>query len=268
VSEPARTILLMPREADRHGVSCELRALRGAGIACQWCSAAITQHSPHVASVASAGQPVACWSGSGQAIEDDDDLFEADPRSWGPTALAALTSFVDDRVLPEIARGARQLWLRPHARHVLCDSVRAERFVVPRATRGLRLLADPTALLTRAMLARADDHYERAMESVARVCAAGALGAVVISNIARGDDEEPGGAVVVPKADSLADPEAFTADDGPALRPAALHKGVIDPQHIIAAMARWLDPMAPIVLIDDEVDAQIELLRAGGVPIK
>ncbi|MBX9737189.1 MAG: hypothetical protein K2X32_09710 [Phycisphaerales bacterium] len=267
MSEQKRTISLLPPGADRPGESCALRPHGPRALACRWRSAALTGAWNDLGQLAPDGAPVACWSGTGQSGDDPAGLFDADPRSWGPAALAALTSFVDDRVLPEIARSAGQLWLRPHARHVLCDSVRAERFVVPRATRGLRLLADPTALLTRAMLARADDHYERAMESITRVSAAGALGAVVISNIARATDDEPGGAVIVPPADSLADPEAFTADDGAALRPAALHKGVIDPQHIIAAMARWLDPEAPIVLIDDDADAQLDLLRRGGIPI-
>ncbi len=252
----------------------------GDGGPMQWHDRALAAAWASIGGVLPRVHAIACWSGGASAGRGDehghepDGLFEADPRSWGPSALAALSSFVDDVVLPGLRGTDARVWLRPHARHVLCDSVRAERFVLARVSHasgadagdaasggGIRLMADPSALLTRVMLARADDHFERAMESIARVGAGGGLGAVVLTNIAG-----PGGdAAATASASDTADPEAFTADDGPALVPTPLHRGVLRREDILGPVQRWLDPHTPLVLLDEEVEAQLELLRSSGV---
>ena len=280
-----RTVLLLPRPTPGHSSSARpLRPVSSdfvgdAGLM-QWHDLALADAWASVGGVLPRVHAIACWSGGGGGDHEEErpGLFDADPRSWGPAGLAALSSFVDGVVLPSLRRSSARLWLRPHARHVLCDSVRAERFVLARVSAqpapgstdaldaanagGVRLMADPSALLTRSMLARADDHFERAMESIARVHSGGGLGAVVLTNIAGSVEDN-----VIAATDATPDPDAFTADDGPALVPSPLHRGVLRPVDILGALGRWLDPATPLVLLDDEVDEQLELLRASGVQV-
>lgn len=102
--------------------------------------------------------PVIAWSGW-----LGDNPFERDPRTWGPPGLAALQSSLE-QLLGSGASLPSPLWLRPHARHVLCDAHRCAGFCAAWSSRGVSLALDPLALLEPEMVADATTHLERMFE--------------------------------------------------------------------------------------------------------
>lgn len=115
-----------------------------------------------------AAYPVIVWSGW-----LGDNPFAADPRAWGGEAERAL-----DAVVQQCAAGpnAPELWLRPHARHVLGDAHRVARFLERNRGLNVGLALDPLALLEDSMLPKAEDHLERIFQRLAPIAAAYWLG--------------------------------------------------------------------------------------------
>lgn len=130
--------------------------------------------------------PLVCWSGwTGETC------FAVDPRAWSVGAWKNLESAceaVQARLAPKHggdapANAGASIWLRPHARHVLSDSIRCERFMQHLGGSGggrIGIVAEPAALFTRAMLVHASDHLERSAHSAARWSG---LRAVLASNV-------------------------------------------------------------------------------------
>lgn len=120
------------------------------------------------------------WSGSFAQVSDDEDerddaradgddapaggdlrLFADDPRTWLGPGWSALEAGLA-RGLKIV--GAGELWIRPHARHVISDGPSVRR-LVERQPR-VRLLLDPVSMLTPTMLedGTVRDHLQRTFE--------------------------------------------------------------------------------------------------------
>jgi hypothetical protein len=175
------------------------------------------------------------WLGGGARPQDG--IFprhDEDHRTWMPQAHIALDQAWAHLREESAERGITVL-LRPHARHVLSDPHSCLAFLrrqegEPAKAGGLGLIPDPAALLTEAMLPRAEDHLRRAFETLG---GHPRTAAVILSNVqpASGD-----------------------------LCPAPLHRGVVDPR-AIAALARRHAAGVPWVILNDDVEAQLAMLR-------
>ncbi|MFM9957338.1 MAG: hypothetical protein ACKVZJ_04635 [Phycisphaerales bacterium] len=101
-------------------------------------------------------EPVMMWSGW-----MGEDVFERDPRCWGPAGMTALR----ERLAALRAGGERRtILLRPHARHVLNDPQRCAAFQTEYGPLGFGLVLDAAAMLEDSMIAQAPDHLERIFE--------------------------------------------------------------------------------------------------------
>lgn len=168
--------------------------------------------------------------GSGRIEPDDGDDDAAAVRTWsvaGREAWAARRAVL-------AARGG-PWWLRAAAGDVLSDvqgmlnEARSWREGAP-----WRVLLDPVALLTPAMLDAAEEHVARAVDALATHPATAAL---VLTNAVAGVDDR-GRAVVVPSP---------------------LHTGVLGPEFLTRAAAAA--GATPVVLVGREVAAQRAVIR-------
>jgi hypothetical protein len=137
--------------------------------------------------------------------------------------------------LPQLQERGIQLWLRPHARHVLADPQSCMSFLSRRTMQPIRLLLEPAAFLTHEMLAHAEDHLARAFE---------ALGS------------HPGVAAVL-----LANVGHAPSDDAP-LVPAPLHRGSLDPDLVVRHWRRCVPAEMPVALLVEEWEDQRRLIQA------
>ena len=143
------------------------------------------------------GRPRAVWSGSAAEL-DRGGMFEADPRTWSARGWAALEG-VCGRIRAEGAEsGIGEVWIRPHARHVLSDVPSCSRFArewcgAESGPTRFRLLWDPASMLTREMVegGAADDHLKRLYGALESPSLAGAAAAVIVANVTL--DEGRGG---------------------------------------------------------------------------
>jgi hypothetical protein len=182
---------------------------------------------------AGAARVAIAWTGA-PGLGAGDDAFAREPRAWLPGAAEALGAALD-ALAPALALGGRghELWLRPHARHVLGDHHRVGSFLDGRDDGDrIGLLLDPAAMLDVGMEADALGHVERALEALA-----GRARAVVAANARPAGDDR--------------------------LAPAALHDGLMDPREL-AGLYRGLVPAGtPIVLVGGEAGRQAGAIGAG-----
>ena len=199
-------IMTIPASPDTPG---EIRAFPGGRVVARWNPVSfVSGGGIGVREVLkdSGDLPVACWSGS---VEEDEGLFTPSIRTWGPAGQAALESAA---LMFQKIGAERSVWLRTHARHVLCDSVRCERVFAKHATERLKLLADPAGVLTGQMVEKAEDHLQRTMESFARQWSStNQIAAVVLTGLAK----PPGGSV-----------DPMQTDMGDPMRAVGLHRRV------------------------------------------
>ncbi len=153
-------------------------------------------------------------------------------RSWMPAARGELARAMATLV-PEIGRHERELWLWPGAAHVLSDAPSAMSFVRDLDEARVGVLFDPASLLTREMLAHAEEHLERLFELFA---GCESVRATLLANI------EPEGGV-----------------EGVRLR--ALHRGVLNPGLIAGLWRRHLSRL-PLVVLDEDVAGQATVIEA------
>lgn len=175
---------------------------------------------------------VVVWSGR---LGADDEDRAPGVRTWGRAGREAFEGLCDRLAETARPRGVTVL-LRPHARHVLSDTPSCAAFLRRRAGDGLGLLLDPASMLTPSMLAHGAEHVARIVGDLASMIG---VGAVLLANVER---TGPGN------------------DD---LRLAPLTRGELDAPPLAAA-ARGVPPGVPVVLVDEELDAQITLLRSRG----
>jgi hypothetical protein len=88
--------------------------------------------------------------------------------TWGPRGWAALQAWCDCQG-PAFAAAGRELWLRPHAGHVLSDAQRCLTFLRGREGQAIGLLLDPVSMLAPSMLADAAEHLDRMLGALAQV---------------------------------------------------------------------------------------------------
>ncbi len=168
-------------------------------------------------------------------------LFDRDPRTWLPQGLERFRRVLDD-LAPRLEATGSRLLFRPHARHVLCDPQRCLTLLGQWRDTGapFGLILEPAAMLEHDMLDAADDHLARAFEALAAHASA-----LLLENVARPDP--------TPGEDADEDPPPLD------LRP--LHRGQLDPERLLdLTRAHWPGDR-PLILRDDEADAQIALLR-------
>jgi hypothetical protein len=189
--------------------------------------------------VVEGSMPVVAWSGwLGEDADESRGVFARDFRTWTKPAWAEFDGAID-RVVPELVRAGTELWLRPHSRHFLADPQTCVSFLLRRLNQPIRVLLDPASMLTSSMLARAEDHLERALTALA---VRPGVAAVLLANVER--------------------PEG--TDDGEALVAAPLHRGLMEPGLVAAAWRRHGAGTTPAVLIGREMAQQVEVLGRAG----
>lgn len=158
----------------------------------------------------------------------------------GMTALLAAIGRAEEGLKgtgPE-AVGA-EICLRPEAAHVLSDLPSCLVFLRSAAAARVRLLLDPMAMLTPAMVAHAEDHLERILGTLGPHPAVAGL---MLANAAAGEDGGP-------------------------LRSIGVHRereAVFDSRRLIAMFAAHARPDLDWVVPGGGVEAQVDLLRRYG----
>jgi hypothetical protein len=172
------------------------------------------------------GGRVVAWSGW---LDAEDG--ESGRPTWGPAGWSAFEAMCD-RVAPVLAQCGSTLCLRPHHSHVLSDPQSCLTFLRRRGAEGFEVLLDPAGFLAASMVARVEEHFERAAEALGRQVG---VAGVVLTNL-----------------------EA----EGRELRASPLHRGILDPGMLVG-FAAGLD--LPVLLLDEQVDEQMRVLSAAGV---
>lgn len=176
-----------------------------------------------------------CWSGTLGG-----NLLDSTPANWTGPGREALRAAVI-RLAPALRRLDVALLLRPHARHVASDAPACRLLLDDAAAHALplRLALEPAALLEPSMLEDAPDHLRRVCDALASEAAC-----VILTNVERcGDGDEAG------------------------LAPTPITSGLIAPADLCAACRRGLaqiEEPPPLALLDRDLDAQVEALRAAG----
>lgn len=153
-------------------------------------------------------------------LEDDG----AGWTNWGPRVWERFGACCDQ--LGDKAAGTKvTICFRPRAADVLCDPSACVAFLDSRRDEPFELLLDASAFLTAQMVGDAQDHLIRAYEMLAhRERVVG----VILANVA-GDDQVP------------------------------LHKGELDAQLLITTWASHCPAELPVLILDDEPEAQARL---------
>ena len=97
------------------------------------------------------------------------DGLAGDIATWSPPGMSALDSFCDVVGPLLIERGQRALFM-PHHAHVLSDVQRCVKFLLARREQPFGIVLRPLALLASSMLARAEDHLRRCLETLGPMC--------------------------------------------------------------------------------------------------
>jgi len=188
-------------------------------------------------------QTLITWSGwFGDEAEPESSVFPHDPRAWTSLGWETLEARLAD-VLPKFEAANARLLLRPHVRHVISDAPSVRRILGKFETPALGILFEPAAMLTAGMTNDARDHLTRLLEAAhhERVAAVLLTGA-----------ERP--------ALGEADPEH---DD--ILVPAPLTRGSLDYHDLMAVLKDHGPFEHPLALYDEDVPAQLDMLREAGV---
>lgn len=189
-------------------------------------------------------QTLIAWSG----WFDDDALpesgvFHHDPRTWTAAGWETLEARLAN-LLPKFEAAGARLLLRPHVRHVISDAPSVRRVLGLFETEAVGVFLEPAAMLTAGMADDAQDHLTRILEALA--------------------GHQRVAAVLLTGAERPALGEADGEHDD-LLVPAPLTRGSID-YHDLLAVLREHGPFGrPIALYDEDVPAQLDMLREAGV---
>lgn len=119
---------------------------------------------PHASLRSDVTGKVIMWSGG----LDEEAPFARDPRAWSPAALDALVAHAQSHLR---THSDSTLILRPHARHILGDLNRCNRYTRDHghaARQSLGFALDPASLLEPSMLPSAHDHLARSFATLAK----------------------------------------------------------------------------------------------------
>jgi hypothetical protein len=150
---------------------------------------------------------------------------EGSELPWMPQARARFDSSVG-----RLATSRGTFWLWPSASGVLSDVPSTQTFFRARADQAFGLFLDPAALLTPAMIPKAEDHLARIFAALS-----GTAAAILLANI------EPVGGV-----------------EGVQLSP--LTRGVLSPKTIANLWREHAPESTPVVLLDEDFDQQLAFL--------
>lgn len=185
------------------------------------------------------GSRLVMWSGwvsdpETEGPEPEPEQVPRSPRSWAGEAWRTFLETSRELAGRCAAQGV-QLIIRPHARHALADAQRCLTMLRAESP-GLGVLLDPVAMLEPGMLGHVEDHLARVLES---------LGG------------HPGVAGVM-----VTSAEVHKRDGEPSLRAAPLTRGVIPTAVLLDVVRRCVPDDLPRVIVSDDIDAQMRLLRS------
>lgn len=184
------------------------------------------------------------WSGwLDEDAQPESGVFHHDPRTWTGLGWDRLLDRLGE-ILPAFEAANSRLLLRPHVRHVLSDAPTVRKLLGLVDSPALGIFFEPTAMLTAGMVDDAPDHLTRLFEALVGYDRVDAIFLTGAERPARGETD--------PAHDDL-------------LVPAPLTRGAIDYHDLLGVLrARGHFPW-PIVLYDEDVDAQFDMLRQAGV---
>lgn len=185
-------------------------------------------------------QTTVVWSGwFDDQARPEAGVFHHDPRTWTALGWETLEARLAE-VLPMFEAADARLLLRPHVRHVISDAPSIRRILGKFETPALGILLEPAAMLTAAMAADARDHLTRMLEALAHH---ERVAAILLTGAQRPDPHH----------------------DEETLIPAPLTTGVLDRQDLLAILREHGPFERPLALFDQDVPAQLDLLREAGV---
>ncbi len=190
------------------------------------------------------GQTTIAWTGwfDPHALPDS-GVFHHDPRTWTAQGWETLETRLAE-LLPKFeAKGARLL-LRPHVRHVISDAPSVRRVLGLFDTPALGILFEPAAMLTAGMADDARDHLTRLLEALAHHPR---VAAVLLTGAERPALGEPD-----PQHDDI-------------LVPAPLTRGALGYHDLLAVLKNHGPFQRPLALYDEDLHAQLDMLREAGV---
>ncbi len=189
-------------------------------------------------------QTTIVWSGwFDDEADPESGVFHHDPRTWTALGWETLEARLAE-ILPKFEAANARLLLRPHVRHVISDAPSVRRILGKFETPVLGILFEPAAMLTAGMADDARDHLTRLLEALAHHERVAAILLTGAERPARGD----------------ADPEH---DD--ILVPAPLTRGSLDYHDLLAVLKDFGLFERPLALYDEDVPAQLDMLREAGV---
>lgn len=189
-------------------------------------------------------QTLIAWSGwFDDQADPQSGVFHHDPRTWTAIGWETLEARLAE-ILPMFEAAGTRLLLRPHVRHVISDAPAIRRVLGLFETSALGILLEPAAMLTAGMAADARDHLTRILEALAR--------------------HERVAAVLMTGAERPALGEADGEHDD-ILVPAPLSRGCIDYHDLLAVLTDHGPFERPLALYDEDVPAQLDMLRQAGV---
>jgi sugar phosphate isomerase/epimerase len=189
-------------------------------------------------------QTAVFWSGwFDDQAQPESGVFHHDPRTWTAKGWDTLEARLAE-ILPVFEAAGARLLLRPHVRHVISDAPSVRRILGKFETPALGIFLEPAAMLTAGMAGDARDHLTRILEALAHHERVAAILLTGAERPARGE----------------ADPEH---DD--ILVPAPLTRGTLDYHDLLAVLKGHGPFERPLVLYDEDVPAQLDMLREAGV---
>ena len=190
------------------------------------------------------GGTLVCWSGwFDERARPASGVFHHDTAVWSGPGWAALEARLETIVPAFEAAGARLL-IRPHARHVVSDVPTVRRLLGRFESAALGVFLEPAAMLTAGMAGDARDHLGRILWALAR--------------------HERTAAVLLTGAERPALGEGDPEHDD-ILVPAPLTRGALGYHDLLAVLREHGRFERPLAVLDEDVGAQIDLLREAGV---
>lgn len=174
-----------------------------------------------VCSIDLPGERIIAWSGT-----LGDELFADEPRTWMGEGHKRFESFCDD-VRDTLRDAGRILCFRPHARHVLSDPQGTLDFLRRREGEPFGLALSPADLILPDMLADAEDHFTRILDSM------------------------------VPRADFILLSDAHPDETNESMTPCPLGSGVLPPAAIMDAIGLNLRDDAFVVAAPADVPTTV-----------
>ena len=182
-----------------------------------------------LADLTAPGRRIVCWSGTLAP-----ELFDAHPMTWLRPGREAFATFCDD-ISEQLEKSGKRLCFHPHCRHVLSDPASCVTFCNQREGEPFEIALAPANLFEPVMLEDIEDHLTRAFEALGSCCSMVMLSDVEVSEENSGEES----CCAVP-----------------------LGQGSMPRDHVRKLMEECLPPDVPIVLMPQDMSAQLAWLGA------